>query len=230
MRSKRHIPVEANRSLAILSSLMTTAIELGWRESNPCNRVQAFREQAKDEWLDESDLPKFVNALATFEGPFYDCLRFALVTGWRIGEVLNLQWGEVDLPKRIARLTDSKTGPCVKSLAADAVAVIEAQPGRIGFVFSENHLGMRPLSYESVLHRLGLVCTKAGVKRITPHTLRRSAATWLVIAGASAHELKETFNWKSSAVADRYIKRSQSLAAKGSERLANVMNVLQRQA
>ena len=39
-----------------------------------------------------------------------------ILTGWRRGEVLGLRWSEVDLPRRTARLADTKTGaslvPC----------------------------------------------------------------------------------------------------------------------
>ena len=62
-RKKRDNPTDANRSLAVLSVMMSRAIELGWRKDNPCMACGRTREP-REAWLDETDLPKFVKALA----------------------------------------------------------------------------------------------------------------------------------------------------------------------
>jgi hypothetical protein len=53
---------------------------------------------------------------------------FMMLTGWRCGEVLGLQWSEVDLAERTARLADTRTGTSIRPLSALACAVIQAQP------------------------------------------------------------------------------------------------------
>ena len=63
-----------------------------------------------------------------------------ILTGWRRGDVLGLRWPEVDLPRRTARLADTKTGPSLRPLSELACTVIRSQarnrdvvfPGRSG--------------------------------------------------------------------------------------------------
>jgi integrase len=53
-------------------------------------------------------------------------LRLLLLTGCRLGEILNLQWKHVDLERRLLRLPDSKTGPKIVYLSEFAVTVLTA--------------------------------------------------------------------------------------------------------
>ena len=66
-----------------------------------------------------------------------------ILTGWRRGEVLGLRWSEVDLPRRTARLADTKTGASLRPLSEAACMVIQSQP-RIGdVVFASRSGGCR---------------------------------------------------------------------------------------
>ncbi len=47
MADVAEIPVQANRTLALLTTLMRYAIDNGWRESNPCARIKRFREEER---------------------------------------------------------------------------------------------------------------------------------------------------------------------------------------
>lgn len=86
-RAKRGNPTDANRSLAVLSVMMKRAIELGWRTDNPCHGIPRNKEARRERWLDEHDLPKFIEALAKRDGPragsdsLPDCHRLARLRG-----------------------------------------------------------------------------------------------------------------------------------------------------
>ena len=224
VRAKRSNPIDANRALAVLSSMMRTAMELGWRDDNPCRGVKRYAEKARDKWLDEHDLPKFVEALASAEGPHAEAIRFMTVTGWRVSEVTGLRWDMIDLPRLIARLDDTKTGAQVRALSTDAATIVDRQPHRHGWVFSGSK-GWRPLGYRKVSDTLKKVCEAAGIAPITPHVLRHTAATWAAIGGAQAHELREAFGWKTLAMTSRYVSRSEALGRRGAERAAAAINI-----
>ncbi|WFU88738.1 tyrosine-type recombinase/integrase [Rhizobium sp. CC1099] len=223
-RKKRSNPTDANRGLAVLSAMMTYAIEEGIRPDNPCRGVKRNSEMARDQWLDEHDLPKFLTALATVEGAAGELIRFLAVSGWRVSEARLLRWDEVDLQRLVANLGDTKTGAQTRSLAADAAVLINRQPGRVGYVFT-NRAGLYPVSYKLLREVLEDVCNSAEIQSITPHVLRHSAATWAAVGGAQAHELREAFGWKTLAMTSRYVSKSESLGRRGAERAANAINI-----
>jgi integrase len=224
VRRKRANPTEANRALAVLSSMMGLAVELGWRVDNPCRGVKRYTETPREHWLDEHDLPKFLAALADAEGPHAEAVRFLTVTGWRVSEVTGLRWDMIDLQRQIARLPDTKTGQQVRALSRDATALIERQEHRHGYVFSPRN-GWTPVGYTRVRHALIAVCQVAGIGPITPHVLRHTAATWAAVSGAEAHELREAFGWKTLAMTARYVSRSEALARRGAERAAQAIDI-----
>lgn len=227
MRKKKSNPIDANRSLSVLSKMMSRAIELDMRRDNPCARLPKNKETSRERWLDETDLPSFLKALVAFEGAHADCIRFLTVTGWRVSEALHLTWDMVDLPRLVARLPDTKTGASVRALATDAATIIDRQPHRLGFIFS-GRKGAQGISYKVLREVLTKVCARAEIEPITPHVLRHTAATWAAINGAEAHELREAFGWKTLAMTARYVSKSESLARRGAQRAADAMNVLQK--
>ena len=78
-----------------------------------------------------------------------------ILTGWRRGEVLGLRWSEIDLPRRTARLADTKTGASLRALSEAACAVIQcpAEERRCGVRQSIRRESDRRLSEDVVEDR-----------------------------------------------------------------------------
>ncbi len=216
---------DLNRALATLSKMMSFAMIHEMRNDNPCAKVQRFAERISDSWLDENDLPAFLEVLNSREqGPMSDFIRFLAVTGWRIGVALSLRWDQIDLRRREVHLEESETKKVATVLSADAAILIDRQPNRLGYVFSRRK-GTQPIGYNDVRAEMALICKEAKIAKITPHGLRRSAATHGAIAGASVAELMQSMGWKTPSMALRYVKKSESLAKQGAERIAGAINV-----
>ena len=109
-----------------------------------------------------------------------DIIRLLLLTGCRKGELLNLQWREVN--GDVLDLIDGKTGPRRVFLNARAKAIIERQP-RSGsaFVFPSPLNPLRPRSGEIGLWRLAR--KRAGLEGVRLHDLRHSFASHAVMNG-----------------------------------------------
>jgi integrase len=220
-------PTDTNRSLAVLSSMMAYAMEEDMRRDNPCLGVRRYKETARDVWIDDLDMPAFIEALDSAPLPYADLLRFLVITGWRISEARELRWDVVDLRRGVIRLSDTKTGAQDRQLSEDAATILKRQPHLgVGFVFSKTGRTMLDAKYVNAV--LKNVCLSAGIEVVTAHALRHTAATWSALAGAPAFELRDTFGWSSISMANRYVSRAERLARRGVERTASAINVLGR--
>jgi len=128
-------PMQANRVVAILSSLCSWAVRAGYLESNPCvGAIEKYRERPRRRYLTPAEFKRLGAALRVGERrgrvtpAAAAAIRLLLFTGMRRGEVLSLRRDAVDLQQRVLRLADSKTGPRVIVLNAAAVDVLKTWP------------------------------------------------------------------------------------------------------
>jgi integrase len=223
---KAATPADANNALRVLSRMMTFAIGEGLRSgSNPVLGISRYANRRRDRWLDESELPKFLTALATETDACADLIRFLTVTGWRVSDGRLLRWAEINLQAREVTLAaDSATKKRPRVLSTDAAVLIDRQAGRTGAVFSR--YGTEPIGYTYLCKRLRAVCAKAHIAPFSPHTLRHSAATWAAIRGGDVVEIRDAFGWTGLEMPSRYIKPSRTAAQRGAERTAAAINIL----
>lgn len=225
-RKKRHNPTDANRSLAVLSVMMHYAKGKGWCASNPVVGIKRNKENPREAWLDEIDLPKFLAVLQkrTTDDAMTDLIRFLLISGWRVSEARLLRWEEMDLPRLTAHI-QTKTGFQARQLSTDAATVIDRQKHRLGYVFSGRY-GRFPIAYKRIRTSLEALCAEAEINRITPHVLRHSSATWSAVNGADLLELRQAYGWKGLAMPNRYVSKAEALGRQGAQKAADAMNVL----
>jgi hypothetical protein len=127
--SLRAKPVAANRTIALLSAILTWAERVGERPdgSNPCRHVDRYPEKARERLLTAPELARLGDALdraaegwtdATASAPSRTtpedqraiaAIRLLIFTGARVTEILTLQWDWIDVAQGTARLPDSKT-------------------------------------------------------------------------------------------------------------------------
>lgn len=169
----------ATRTVGLLGAIMSHAVRLGLREDNPVHQVVRRADGRRDRRLAAAEYGRLGEALiaAADDGVHphaLSAIRFLALTGWRRGEVLLLRWAEVDLRRRTARLTDTKTGPSMRPLAEPACAILRSMP-QGEFVFQAMWADapmadiVRPWAKVMKLARLG--------PDVTAHTLRHSFAS-----------------------------------------------------
>lgn len=171
-------PTTANRRVATFSVLMEHAIDAGWIDTNHAKGVSGLKSQQ------EPRTPWPVNMIEAFraEADETSLLVFELLlgTGQRIGDVLKMQWGQID-GNGIA-VKQGKTGAKLFVPFTDRVRLaLEATPRR-GLTIVTQPNG-RPCSYGYAWKLFKAVRDRIGAERWDFHSLRHSAASELAAAG-----------------------------------------------
>lgn len=122
----------------------------------------------------------------------------AVETGMRQGELLGLEWRDVDLVKRVVRLDDTKSGDPrdvpLTTRAVDALASL-ARPIKGGQVFQ--------VRQDALIRGFKRACKLAEIDGLTFHCLRHEAASRLADR-LEAHELAKMLGWRTIQMAMRY--------------------------
>lgn len=202
-------PVTANRVLAVLSKVFSLAEVWGYRpdNSNPCKRVEKFKETPRERFLSAKEFQVLGEALAraereplSVEGPdgkammvranpeAVRAIRLMILTGMRTGEVRAMRWEHLDLEKGVINLPDSKTGKKVVQLPPAAIQVILAadrpQSGT-GYVVRGGRKNDPETALVNVKATWGAVRKAANLVDVRPHDLRHSFASVAIAGGAS---------------------------------------------
>jgi integrase len=143
-----------------------------------------------------------------------EIVRFASLTGWRISEILSLQWSSTDLRGREVRLATTKNGrPRTLSLTGALLQLVEHRwkardyrsrsgPAMSAFVF-HRRLG-RPVSYSSYRRAFARACDEAGVAGRTTHDFRRTVARDLRRLGVDESTCMSVTGHETNAMFRRY--------------------------
>lgn len=192
-----------NRELAALKRMFTIAVRTrrGFR-FRPYIPMLA-EENAREGFLEPAD---FDAVRAHLPDDIADFATFAYLTGWRKGEVVGLEWRDVDLRTGVIRLRAAHSKnkrPRVIKLVGDVRNLIERRAA------------VRRLDCPRVFHRDGQpigsfrktwrsACKSAGFEGVLFHDLRRSAVRNMVRAGVSEVVAMRVSGHRTRSVFDRY--------------------------
>ena len=179
-----------------------------------------------------------------------DFWRYAVIagfyTGQRLGDLVCLTWGAVDLRENILRLTQAKTGRAVQVPLRPALRVmladLRAKAGKVkptDFLWPEladryQRCGAGPFSndFYDILAACGLVAVRSnkpkaqsGPRQVTPisyHSLRHSFVSMLKATGGTQAVAKELAGHNTDAISDLYTHAAPEVLAKAIEALPEV--------
>lgn len=207
----RATPYQANRVLAVLSKLFSWAEHHGYRAdgSNPCRRIEKYRERKVERFLSEDELARLGKTLsnaeqAASENPYVvAAIRLLIFTGARIGEILGLRWEHVEFERAMLRIADSKTGAKVIYLSAPALDVLANLPRQEGnsHVICGTREGGRFVDLEKPWRRIR---SQAKLEDVRLHDLRHSFASVGVSGGASLPVIGKLLGHTQPATTARY--------------------------
>lgn len=198
-------PGSAKRLIQLLGAIFSFAIKKGLRSDNPCKGIVKPKDVRKTRRLSEIEYSQLQRAIDGVSNPTFANVFLTLaITGWRSGEVKNLRWSELELPRQIATLNETKSGRSIRPLSAEAVRLIDALPRNCEYVFALDT--GRPIA------NLNQQFIKLGLSReITPHVLRHSYASLAADLGLSDHSIARLLGHTQSSITSRYIHMEKSL-------------------
>ncbi|BEQ15402.1 integrase [Desulfoferula mesophila] len=223
-------PTQANRTLAVLSKMLTLAIRWGLYEGeNPCRHIERFKESKRERYLNQDELARLGAAIHKAEGSKQisptaaAALRLLTLTGMRLGEVLSLQWAWIDSQRGVIFFPDSKTGQKVTALGGPALELLDNLPRTAGnpHVFPGQKFG-RSLQSLNVPWRL--VRDKAGLKGVRLHDLRHTHASVGAAAGLSLPVIGALLGHTQAATTQRYAHLAQDPVKQAADQVASLID------
>ena len=196
-------PASVNRELAGLKRIFNLASEWGlYRGRNPVKGVRFLDEDnVKVRTLSEAEEAR----LLSFCSPYLqDLVAFAINTGLRLGEILNLTWKEVDLESGILTLLVRKSRRMLElPLNKKALAILNGWQGirKCDYVFYNPETGGQ---WKDLWLGLKKACRKAGLEDITWHTFRHTFASRLIVSGVDLVTVKELLGHSDIKITMRY--------------------------
>jgi len=218
-QSGRLSPTTVRHIHMTLNNALNEAVELGLIPDNPCRRVKPPRREKKEvEAWTPSEAAKFLRAIA--DDRLYALFALALGTGMRRGEILALKWENVDLDNgtieiKSQRVRTKTMGVIEKELKTEeSRGVLPISRGLVeilmhhkelqdkekalmgdtycdrGYVFAQ--IDGKPLEPTNIgKDYFDRLQERAGVRRITFHSLRHTHATILNAQHASLKDVSE---------------------------------------
>jgi integrase len=196
-------PATVNRELAAFKHMLTKAVEWEILENNPAKGVKLSKENNRRlRYLTAEEYQALIDACPS--ATMRAIVIVAVNTGMRIGEVLNLQWGYVRIRECRIEIDVQKNGEySTVPLSGEAVKAFISVPRRIDsiYVFPGKDPS-QPLYYPR--RQFDKALSSAGLKNVTFHTLRHTAASHMVMAGVDLATVQEIMRHKTIAMTLRY--------------------------
>ncbi len=190
-------PSTANRHFTTLRAVINKVIKLKlYKGENPCNGVDKEKENpARTNYLDTKQIRDIINFAPERSK---NLLAFAIGTGMRRGEILRLDWSDIDLDYGIIHVHVSKSGssrdiPILSSLKS---VLLGMNPQASGRVF--------PLSEKQVEYDFKTARNKAGINGLHFHDLRHTFASHFMMSGGLLSTLQLMLGHSDIRMTQRY--------------------------
>lgn len=200
--SKRRAGQTVHHYMAVLGRLYTAAqrdFGIALPLGNPVDGVRRPKiDNARERRLEKGEEKRLLAGLEESRSAWLKpAVLLALETAMRRGELLALQWEDIDLRQRVAHLSDTKNGTSRDvPLSTAAVAILKKLPRQIsGRVF--------PVTPTVITEGFERACKRAEIEDLRFHDLRHEATSRLA-EKLAMHELMKVTGHKDPRMLARY--------------------------
>lgn len=239
----------ARRTVRLLGGILTYAVEREYIAENPRKGVKIGRDKSGERFLSGDELRRLGEALreAETEGLPWQfnegvkakhrpkkaenqrevisahavaAIRLLLLTGCRLGEILKLEWSQVDLERGFLRLPDSKTGKKDVVLGAPALKVLADVPRIEGnpYVIAGEAKDKPRSDLKRPWKR---ITTHAGLSDLRLHDLRHSFASVGAASGMGLPIVGKLLGHASPSTTARYAHLADDPLRRASDSISN---------
>lgn len=202
------------KHLALMKAILRAAErDWKWLEKAPVIKIPTVRNK-RVRWLEKDEAKRLIDECPE---PLKSVVKFALATGLRRSNIINLEWQQIDMQRRVAWVNpeDSKSNRAIGVALNDtACKVLRGQIGNHHkFVFVHTKAGRRPDgSITPAVRKMRVddgrawksACKRAGIEDFRFHDLRHTWASWLIQSGVPLSVLQEMGGWESIEMVRRY--------------------------
>lgn len=212
-----------------LSVVFSTAVEWQVISENPCTRVKPPRVEHKEAlYLDEKQTLILLDAIQTQPFRYRATVTVLLYTGMRVGELVGLEWGDVDFQNQLIHIRRTSTYIAGKGAADNATKTKKSNrvikvPAAVmdiltrqraeqceqrlllgdqwhesGKVFTQEN--GNPFVASTLSQWLKRFSTRLGLPSITAHSLRHTNATLLIAGGTNIRTVAGRLGHASTAI------------------------------
>jgi integrase len=206
----RHVsPISVNIELRTLRAFLNTAIRWGNLEHNPFSKQPfATVSEQTSTFFTREDFQKLITVI---KQPWLkETVIFTVLTGLRRGELINLQWQDVDLQRRVITIQSNPTFRTkqgkkrVLPLNETAFQLLASKHSKdVGeYVFMVRG---KQIAEDWLSQLFKRAVREAGLNdKLHWHSLRSSFASWLVINGVSIYAVSKLLGHSSVAITQKH--------------------------
>lgn len=208
----------------VVSGVCNHALEDGLIESNPVagitRRLQLGRDKEEVEPFTLEEMVGFLDTAGKNNREFYPFFLLAFRTGLRLGELLGLEWGDVDFRGRFlevrrsfknGRFARPKNGKsrrvdlsnqCIQTLTSlRKQRMAESLASGLGnIVETIFHRKGEPISQNTVRNVFNRVLARAGIRKKRFHDIRHTYASMMLSNGQSPQYVREQMGHSSISI------------------------------
>jgi integrase len=217
----------ATRVMGLLGAICAYAVRRRLRPDNPVHGISRFADRKRERRLSDDEYGRLGAALhrsdaeGTIWPPALALARFLVLTGWRTSEAVSLRRSEVDMVRRTATLSDTKTGRSSRPLSHAACEVLCSAPkvGEGELVFPSPRGDSRTANFSKLWARIAKVARLPG--DVTPHTLRHSFASLAGDLGYSEPTIAALVGHAGRTVTSRYVHAADAVLLAAADAVAD---------
>lgn len=196
--SNRH----GNKAVAVLSVLMTWAMNHGWRKDNPALKPGRLRVHGGYKAWSDTDIDQFLTAAPSYLR--LACL-LALGTGQRGADLVRMTWASYR--DGLIEVAQQKTGERVWIPVHGRLAAALDAVDRTAVTILTTQAG-RPYTVAWFQHDVSHWVRRAGLTGLVAHGWRVTAITWLAEAGCTAHQIASISGHKQLSMVEGYTREA----------------------